>query len=176
MKNSSNSADFKKELTALLPRLARYARVLTPSQHDADDLLQKSCERALSRWQQLDSTKNMDRWVFTIMNSVWKNEIRSIAIRQGQGFVSTDELDSPKTSPDGHIYLRQVLERVMALPENQREIVLLVYVEGFSYAKAAEIANIPIGTVMSRLSRAREALCQWAGESAKPSSSKGGLS
>ncbi len=176
MKISSSSSRFKSELTELLPRLSRYARVLTPSQHDAEDLLQKTCERALSRWTQFDLTTNMDRWVFTIMNSVWKNEIRSNAIRQGQGFVSSESLESPYGEPDGNIYLKQVLERVMALPESQREIVVLVYVEGFSYAKAAEIANIPIGTVMSRLSRAREALCQWAKESPKPSSSKGGMS
>ncbi|MEM7193601.1 MAG: RNA polymerase sigma factor [Pseudomonadota bacterium] len=150
---------FKQRLTELLPRLYRYARVLTPTRFDADDLLQMTCERALSRWHQLNLDGPMDRWAFTIMSSVWKNELRSRAIRQGQGFVAPELLESEDDeSIQRNIYLRQVLERVSQLPETQRETVLLVYVEGFTYQQAADVMAIPIGTVMSRLTRARQTL------------------
>lgn len=150
---------FKSELVKLLPRLYRYARVLTPSRFDADDLLQMTCERALTRWHQFNLGSPMDRWAFTIMSSVWKNELRSRAIRQGQGFVSLESDELAITDhAEGNIFLAEVLKGVMALPENQRETMLLVYVEGYSYQQAADIIGTPVGTVMSRLARARLAL------------------
>ncbi len=137
----------------------RYARVLTPTVPDADDLLQMTCERALTRWQQFEPGTRFDAWAFRIMSSVWKNELRSRAIRMGQGFEDADSLEGRiGNHPRGNIYLRQVLERIMRLPENQRETILLTYVEGYSYEQTAQILDIAIGTVMSRLSRARLAL------------------
>ncbi len=154
-----SSRKFKQQLTELIPRLNRYARVLAPSAADADDLLQATCERALSRASQWDPNSKLDAWAFTIMNSIWKNELRSRAIRQGKGFVDLDTLTAPSHSqPHGNIFLTEVLTMVQALPENQREIILLCYVEGYSYKEIASILEIPIGTVMSRLSRARSTL------------------
>ena len=155
----SDFVAFKAGLTDLLPRLNRYALVLTPTRADADDLLQMTCERALGRWEQFQQGTNLRAWLFTIMSSVWKNELRARAIRSGQGFVDPESLVASQTNiAEGNIYLREVLEKVLGLPENQRELILLVYVEGLSYAEAAVILDVPPGTVMSRLSRARTAL------------------
>ncbi len=159
MNQPSAEAEIRSGLTELLPRLVRYARVLTPSSSDADDLLQITCEKALTKWQQFQPGTKLDAWTFRIMSSTWKNELRSRAIRQGKGFVDVESLESRIGSHhQGNIFFRQVLERIMNLPENQRETVLLAYVEGYSYQQTAEILDIAEGTVMSRLARARQAL------------------
>lgn len=147
----------KSDLQAVLPRLYRYARNLTGNISDAEDLLQATCERALSRWQQFRPGSEFDRWAFTIMRSVHNNLLRSEAVRAGQGRVDAEpSLTAPESqSPEGNKIRQQVLDRVQALPDNQRQVMMLVYLEGFSYSAAAEILEIPIGTVMSRIGRAR---------------------
>jgi len=156
---SSAETEIRSGLTELLPRLVRYARVLTPSSSDADDLLQMTCEKVLTKWQQFQPGTNLDAWTFRIMSSTWKNELRSRAIRMGKGFVDVESLESRiGCHHQGNIFFQQVLERIMRLPENQRETVLLTYVEGYSYQQTAEILDIAAGTVMSRLARARQAL------------------
>ena len=141
----------------LLPRLRRYALTLATNAFDADDLLQATVERSLAKWRQLDSIGGADRWLFTIMSSIWKNELRAKAIRQGQGFVDPDSLAHNAFTADleGIISWSEVLQKVSELPETQRQVILLVYVEGFKYEEAANILGIPTGTVMSRISRAR---------------------
>ena len=91
---------------------------------------------------------------------VWLNELRNRSRRAGGGFVSVEEFDIPDTTSDTEVNIlaRQVLSRMMELPEAQRETVLLVYVEGYAYREAAEMLDIPIGTVMSRLAAARKSL------------------
>ena len=166
-------ARFKEDLVALIPRLRRFALVLSQSHHSADDLVQSTIERALSRYHQWKVGTRVDAWVFTILHSIWKNELRSRAIRQGRGFVDADNL------PDEHsdageertILLGQVYKQVNALPEAQREAMVLVYVEGYSYEEAAKILEIPSGTLMSRLARARMALAAKLADSADPVSS-----
>ncbi|NKB75495.1 MAG: sigma-70 family RNA polymerase sigma factor [Gammaproteobacteria bacterium] len=141
----------------LLPRLRRYALTLASNEFDADDLLQVTIERALTRSHQFHSADSPDRWMFTIMSSVWKNDLRARAIRQGKGFVDPETLShtSFESHPEGNVLYSEILEMVGRLPETQREVIVLVYVEGFKYSEAAKILNVPIGTIMSRISRAR---------------------
>ena len=151
---------FKIDLVALVPRLRRFALVLSQSSHTADDLVQSAVERALTRYHQWRVGSRVDTWVFTILHSIWKNELRARAIRQGRGFVDADTLpdESPTCGVERTILLDQVYKQVNALPEAQREAMVLVYVEGYAYAEAAAILGIPGGTLMSRLARARASL------------------
>ncbi len=157
---NSEQSQFKsvrEELLAVLPRLYRYARRLSGSASDADDLLQATCERVLARWQQFRPGTEFDRWAFTIMLSIYKNLRRSEAVRLGNGHEdATETLTTPEIqSPERNKIHQQVLDKVQALPDKQRQVMMLVYVEGFSYNAAAEIMDIPVGTVMSRIGRAR---------------------
>jgi RNA polymerase sigma-70 factor, ECF subfamily len=154
-------------LHQLLPRLWRFCHVLTGDRSSADDLAQSACLRALERADQFQSGTRLDHWVFRIAQSVWFNYRRSEKVRRGFGTVPAEEagLATLGDDPEANIYLAQVLSSVMGLPEAQRVTVLLVYVEGFSYQEAAEMLDIPIGTVMSRLAAARGRLARLRGSS-----------
>ncbi|WP_350334866.1 RNA polymerase sigma factor [Coralliovum pocilloporae] len=147
-------------LPEILPRLWRFAMVLSGRRDVADDLVQATCVRALERAHQFQPGTRIDRWTFTILSSIWKNQLRSEKIRQGQGFVDPEDVlvEDGNRKIEANIFLQQVLKEVQALPEAQRVTVLLVYVEGLSYREASEVLDIPIGTVMSRLSSARASL------------------
>lgn len=149
-------------LAAIYPRLWRYCIVLTGNQDSANDLAQAACLRALEKYDQFKVGTYFDRWLFRVTQRMWINEIRKQKVRQGEGLVPVEEADiiDPKASPEMNLFARQVLLEVMALPEAQRSAVSLVYIEGFSYKEAAEVLEIPIGTVMSRLSAARAKLAQ----------------
>jgi RNA polymerase sigma-70 factor (ECF subfamily) len=123
---------------------------------DAKDLVQSTAVRVLERAHQFAPGTRFDRWCFTILGSVWKNELRSRAVRRGQGLVPIDDagLAAPETG-DVNIQAREVLTLMTALPEAMRETLFLVYIEGYSYAEAAERLEIPVGTVMSRLANGR---------------------
>jgi RNA polymerase sigma-70 factor, ECF subfamily len=110
--------------------LWRYALVLSRTRDAADDLVQATCLRAIERADQFVPGTRVDRWLFAILRSIWLNEIRSRRIRERDGFV---------------------LKAIEGLPEAQREAILLVYGEGYSYAEAAAMLGVPIGTIMSRL-------------------------
>ena len=103
----------------------------------------------------------MDRWLFVILRSIWLNEIRSRRIREGGGFVDEGALTTDGAREiEMNITASGVLKAIGRLPERQRETVLLVYGEGYSYAQAAATLAVPIGTVMSRLAAARAALAK----------------
>jgi len=152
--------DVRNGLEAYLPRLWRYALSLSGARDVADDLVQATCLRAIERADQFQPGTRLDRWLFAILRSIWFNESRSRRIRAGQGVLDAGEA----LSIDGaheietNISAAQVLRAVGALPSAQREAVLLVYVEGYTYREAAELLGAPIGTVMSRLAAARAAL------------------
>ena len=124
--------------------------------------MQATCLRAIERADQFVPGTRLDRWLFAILRSIWLNEIRARRIREGAGFVDADDA----LSTDGahvietNILAAEVLKAIGQLPEAQRETVLLVYGEGYSYAEAASALGIPIGTVMSRLAAARVALAK----------------
>lgn len=147
-------------LISVLPRLQRYARNLTPSTADADDLLQATSERVLSRWNQFKAGSDFDRWAFTIMHSIRSNQLRAESVRYGHGQQDAAEtLVAPESdSPERNKTHQQVLDTIDRLPDGQRQVMLLVYVEGFSYSAAADMLDVPIGTVMSRIGRARTKL------------------
>ena len=147
-------------LEAHLARLWRYALMLSGARDVADDLVQATCLRAIERADQFQSGTRLDRWLFSILRSIWLNEIRSRRVRAGQGAVDASEtlvLDGAREI-ETNTSAAQVLARLGKLPQPQREAVLLVYVEGYSYREAAELFGVPIGTIMSRLAAARLAL------------------
>jgi RNA polymerase sigma-70 factor, ECF subfamily len=145
-----------------LARLWRYALVLSRTRDVADDLVQATCLRAIERADQFVPGTRVDRWLFAILRSIWLNEIRSRRIREGGGFVDAADV----LTTDGareiemNITAAAVLRVIDRLPEAQRETVLLVYGEGYSYAEAAAVLSVPIGTIMSRLSAGRAALAK----------------
>ena len=119
--------------------------------------MQATCLRAIERADQFVPGTRLDRWLFAILRSIWLNEIRARRIREGGGFVDAEEALSSDGAQviETNILAAEVLRAIGGLPEAQRETVLLVYGEGFSYAEAASALGIPIGTVMSRLAAAR---------------------
>ena len=147
-------------LIPLLPRLRRFAWSLTRDWPDADDLVQTSCTRALDKATQWDTATKLDAWMFRLMRNVWIDEIRKRKVRIGQGVEDAADSTELHTSGDSETqaYANQVLAQIAALPEGFGSVLLLVAVEGHSYAETAEIMDIPIGTVMSRLSSARQKL------------------
>src|SRR5215468_9615422 len=144
-------------LPPLLKRLWRYAFVLSGDRDVAQDLVQATCVRALERSDQFLPETHLIRWAYTILNSIWKNELRARRIRMGEGFVDPEfELVADASREiETNLFARQVLKEIERLPEGQREAVFLVYGEGLSYREAAEVLDVPQGTIMSRLAAAR---------------------
>lgn len=141
-------------------RVWRFALALSGASDVADDLVQATCLRALERHHQVTSHDRLDSWLMTICRSIWLNEVRSRAVRRAQALSVTPESELVATGPDSetNIFATEVFTQVMQLPEAQRETVMLVFVEGYSYREAAALLEVPIGTIMSRLSSARQKL------------------
>lgn len=154
--------DLKKDLIAMLPRLRRFARTMTRSVTEADDLVQEACLRALSRSDQWDPSQPLDRWVFRITRNLWISELRKRQVRLGQGHVPADETTELVSRDTGEesVVASQLKGKIAALPQDLSSVLLLVSVEGYSYAETAELLSVPIGTVMSRVHRARKLLAQ----------------
>jgi RNA polymerase sigma-70 factor, ECF subfamily len=156
----SISSTLRKDLVALLPRLRRFALSLTRNQTDADDLVQDACIRALNNASSWDVSQGLERWVFRILRNQWISELRKRQVRVGQGQIDAadaDELHSDLTGEDA-VALTQLMGRVAALPSSYGSVLLLVGVEGYTYQEAADLLEVPTGTVMSRLYRARQML------------------
>lgn len=151
---------FKQGLVTLMPRLRRFAWSLTRDWPDADDLLQTSLTRAIERSNQWQSTTPLDAWMYRLMRNTWIDETRKRSVRIGQGeedAATSPDLHSPQNT-EIQTYANQVLSHIAALPEGFGSVLLLVAVEGHSYQETADILDIPVGTVMSRLSAARQKL------------------
>jgi RNA polymerase sigma-70 factor (ECF subfamily) len=150
-------------IRVLLPRLSRFALGLTRSRADADDLVQAACERALGRSSQWDPETRLDSWMFRIMQTIWFNELRSRRVRDRHVQVEQVDFaegDDGEQTAEMRVLLRRVETEIFRLPDQQRIILMLVCVEGLTYAETAEVVSIPVGTVMSRLARARMTLMQ----------------
>ena len=147
----------KSGLPGLYPRLWRFALSLSGDRSAADDLAQATALRALEHADKFQPGTSLIAWLFTMARRIWLNEKRAERVRTAGGLVAIDDIELPGTGLDSdtNIFARQVFDQVMALPEAQRSTVLLVYVEGHTYKETAEILDIPIGTVMSRLAAAR---------------------
>jgi len=148
------------ELPELLPRLWRFALRLAGDRHDAEDLVQRACVRALERRHQLQPGTSTLSWLFSIVHSIWMNEVRARQIRNHGAMQWSEELsdtvaDPAAPDPEAYTLHRQIINAVEKLPDAQRAVMLLVAVEGLSYREAASVLDVPIGTVMSRLARAR---------------------
>jgi RNA polymerase sigma-70 factor (ECF subfamily) len=153
------------ELVTLLPRLRRFARALTRDPHDADDLVQVALERALARAHQLRPDAALAGWVFGILRHAWIDELRARA-RSERVFAPEESGQNVGDAVQGAQAERlSVQDAVARLPQDQRLAVALVLIEGLSYKEAAHAMDVPIGTLTSRLARAREALQAMLGES-----------
>jgi RNA polymerase sigma-70 factor, ECF subfamily len=154
---------FSEDLIGLLPNLRRFALFLCRRSDLADDLVQITAERALAARDRFDPTTRMDAWLFRILRNAWIDHARRTTT-QGQ---TVDVHDMPEAlSVDGVaqteaiLMLRQTEAAMATLPDDQREVMLLVCIDDLSYREAAEVIGVPIGTVMSRLARARLALAE----------------
>lgn len=158
---------FTDGILALLPRLRRFATGLSRDASKADDLCQTTIERALRHRDKWQEGTRLDSWMFRMMRNIWIDEIRA-SKRRTETFV--DEEAGLTIGASGGQEERAVLgdiDRALAtLPDEQREAVLLVMVEGWSYKEAAEIVGCPVGTLNSRLVRGRDALMVRLGEAA----------
>ena len=145
----------------LIPSLRRYARTMTQDRAVADDLVQDCLERAIGGWQQRRPDGNARSWLFSILHNLAVSRLRRNQ-RQGGTHLPLDDIDETLTShpPDQENSLRHqdLMRALHALPEDQRSVLLLVSVEDLSYAEVAKVLHIPVGTVMSRLSRGRDRL------------------
>lgn len=151
---------FSKQISAQIPRLRRYARSLTQDLEQADDLVQDCLERAWSRRIQWKEGTDLRAWLFTIMHNQFVNIVRKEQ-RRAQSSGLEDDVDT-KLDRTPSIMILKDLERGLAeLPLEQKEVLMLVCLEELSYQQVAEILEIPIGTVMSRLHRARERMRDW---------------
>lgn len=149
------------QIEVLIPNLRRYARALTGNVSSADDLVQDCLERALTRLSLWRRGTNLRAWLFTIMRHVWINELSRRAVRPGHS-ASEDGLEQQSVPPAqmDRLVMRDLAAALALLSDDQREVLLLVGLEGMSYAEVAEVTGLPMGTVMSRLKRGRDRLAQ----------------
>ncbi|CAN7585036.1 sigma-70 family RNA polymerase sigma factor [Phenylobacterium sp. LjRoot219] len=149
----------QREIVELLPRLRRFARVLAREPADADDLVQATLERGLAARGQWRPGTRLDSWMFRIMKNAWIDEVRA---RGRRNAVFAPEAAGENVGATGsaevRLQAREVELAIARLPEEQRLAVALVLVEGLSYKEAAEVLNVPQGTLTSRLVRGRQAL------------------
>ena len=152
------------DLLAAIPRLRRYARVLTGDATRADDLVQETLARGWEKRRLWAAGTDLRAWLFTIMHNVFVNQ-RATAVREAQNVSLDAEGESgaawqlPVRAPQqAHVELIEVLRELGRLPPEQREVLVLAAVEELRYEEIAAVLSIPVGTVMSRLSRAREKL------------------
>ena len=165
------TATARMQMVAMLPRLRRFALGLTGSRDEADELVQAACERGLARLHQWQPGTRLDSWMYRIIQSMWIDEWRRRRARVEQ--VDTEMLESLSGSDGRHeaevrLTLDEALQAMARLPDEQRVVLMLVSVEGLSYRETAEVLDVEMGTVMSRLSRARQKLRAMMNEGATP--------
>ena len=165
-------ADMAHLIEPVIPSLRRCARTFVRDPGAADDLVQDTLERAIGRWHQRRSDADVRAWLFTILHNLAVSHLRRAA-RRGRELPLDDAGESvvavPST-PEDALRHHDILTAVGQLPDEQRSVLLLVSIENVSYAEAAHILDIPIGTVMSRLARARARLLKLLDEQGKPAS------
>lgn len=155
-----------------IPRLRRYARALTGDRSAADDLVQDTLERAVSRFHLWRHGSDLRAWLFTIMHNIFVNQARSRARHQHEALEADPSAEALRGRDPEWLELRDLASALARVPDEQRAVLLLVGLEQFTYDEAARILEIPIGTVMSRLSRGRERLRVLLGGEAAVSSLK----
>lgn len=142
-----------------IPALRRYARALTGDPWAADDLVQDTLERACSKWRLWVVGSNLRAWLFTVMHNLFINQVLHAQRQVAADAVDLDDVAHELAAPMAHPGQALDLQRcLLRLPPDQRAVLLLVSVENLSYAEVARVTGVPVGTVMSRLSRARSRL------------------
>lgn len=155
------SDDFRRELVKLLPRLQRFTYALTGTIDQGDDLVQEACAKALANQEQWRQGTKFDSWIFRIAHNAWLDRVRATKVRNEvanhAGIENVSGVDG-RDVVENRQKLTIVMQGIAKLPEEQRVVIALVCVDGLSYKEAAAIIDSPIGTVMSRLARARKTL------------------
>lgn len=152
--------DKKAAIVSEIPRLRRYARALLRDREGADDLVQDCLERALTRLDNWQSGESPRRWLFTIMHHLFIDRMRKMN-RRGEAAMlplDTDEALATPAEQFGNAASREIVDALQAIGPDRRAALVLVSIEGFSYAEAANILGVPAGTLMSRIARGREEL------------------
>ena len=160
-------ASFDDQLASLLPRLRRFAHSLARGSADADDLTQATIERALKSRDQWQPGTRLDSWAYRIMRNLWIDTARARSRKSAREAPEEEGLnigDDPREAMDASLDLKRVMAAMARLPDEQREVVALILVEGFGYREVSEMLSLPIGTVSSRLVRGRTALLAMVGE------------
>jgi RNA polymerase sigma-70 factor (ECF subfamily) len=164
-----SSDAFENELTQLLPRLRRFAHTLSWHGADADDLTQATIERALRSRHQWQPGTRLDSWLYRIMRNLWIDTARA-RVRKEKHEAPEEEAqwigEDPRDAIDASLELKRAMAAMERLPDEQREVVALILIEGFGYREVSEMLDLPIGTVSSRLVRGRTALLEMSGGTA----------
>ena len=158
---------FADQIAPFYPRLRRFAYALTVDAADADDLTQLAAERAMTRYDQWQPGTKFDSWLFRIARNLWIDTVRERgrrARREVDEAAGTAVEHDPRSATHAAIDLGKAMEAMAQLPDEQREIVALILVDGMGYREVAELLDLPIGTVSSRLVRGRKALLELLGE------------
>jgi RNA polymerase sigma-70 factor (ECF subfamily) len=153
--------EIRDRMVAVLPRLRRFAYALTGSAEQGDDLVQDACLRALSRVDLWQPGTRLDSWMYRIAQNIWLDRLRANKVRGevvGIDIMETMPGSDGRAVAESELTLQAVAAAMAQLPAEQRAMVALVCIEGASYKEAAEISGVPLGTVMSRLARARRTL------------------
>jgi RNA polymerase sigma-70 factor (ECF subfamily) len=162
MKNAGTLEDtLRYQMVGLLPRLRSFARSLTKDPDRADDLVQAACERALERLDQLAEGTRLDSWLYRIIYTRWIDKVRRQKTRSAKLVLISEQNKSSASDSDSGDHLVAALDlqnALNALPEEHHAALALVCVEGYSYAEAASVLEVPAGTVASRVARARTKL------------------
>jgi RNA polymerase sigma-70 factor, ECF subfamily len=151
-------AEFRELLEAQIPRMRRYAIALTRNEDRADDLVHDALVRALAKQHLWEPGTDLRAWLFTILHNLRVNDVRR-GVREGTAvdIEHMPEVAAP-TDPSARLTLTELDRAIGRIPEDQRQVILLVGLEGMSYEDAAAVVGVPVGTVRSRLSRGRDAL------------------
>lgn len=168
--------DFGQSLINLLPNLRRFALSLCRSRDVADDLVQQTCQKALANRERFDPDTRLDAWLFRILRNSWIDQTRRYKTEGTKVDIDdAHDLSGPQGSmaTEHRLMLGQTFAEIERLPDDQREVLVLVCVEELSYKETADVLDVPIGTVMSRLARARKKLSERLGINDAPDRSAG---
>jgi RNA polymerase sigma-70 factor (ECF subfamily) len=157
----SSEQSLDRDLPALLPRLRRFAHALSRNAADADDLTQATVERAWRSREQWEPGTRLDSWLYRIMRNLWIDTARSRKRRERHEAPEEEAQfvgDDPRPAMDASLELKRAMKALEQLPDEQREVVALILIEGFGYREVSVMLDLPIGTVSSRLVRGRTAL------------------
>jgi RNA polymerase sigma factor (sigma-70 family) len=164
-----SSQTFESGLTELLPRLRRFAHGLSRNPADADDLTQAAVERALRSREQWEPGTKLDSWLYRIMRNLWIDTVRARGRKEKHEASEEEALtlgEDPRSAIEASLELKRAMAAMDRLPDEQREVVALILIEGFGYREVSEMLDLPVGTVSSRLVRGRTALLAMLGGAA----------